>query len=95
VTVPERVRFPIEGMTCHSCTSRLTRAIRQVGGVESVRVDLGSDSATVGFDSGQTSLVTIGDAVVRAGYAVRIEAAEAVESEARRGLLGRLRAGRA
>lgn len=81
----EIVRFPIEGMLCTSCVSRITRALRRLEGVESVKVDLGSDSATVAFDPARTSLVTIGAAVGRAGYSATIEGAVPLTPTERRG----------
>jgi copper chaperone CopZ len=68
--------IPIEGMTCTSCVSRITRALRGLDGVQSVKVDLGSDSAIVGFDAGRTSLKVIGNAISGAGYEARVETAE-------------------
>jgi Cu+-exporting ATPase len=86
----EHVRFPIEGMTCTSCASRITRAVRKLDGTESCRVDLGSDSADVAFDPARTSLVAIAEAVRRAGYEPRVETAEPFTPTAHRGLLSRL-----
>jgi P-type Cu+ transporter len=83
-------RVPIEGMTCTSCVSRITRAVRKVDGVESVRVDLGSDSAIVGFDGARTSLAAIGLAIHDAGYQARLEAATPFVPGVNRGLLARL-----
>jgi copper chaperone CopZ len=68
-------RIPIEGMTCTSCVSRITRALRGLDGVESVKVDLGSDSAIVGFDAGRTSLEVIGATIGAAGYEASVETA--------------------
>ena len=84
------MRIPIEGMTCASCVSRIARAVRKTDGVESVRVDLGSDSATVAFDSARTSLGAIGDAIGRAGYIARLDAVALVDPTPSRGLLARL-----
>jgi Cu+-exporting ATPase len=86
----EHVRFPIEGMTCTSCVSHITKAIRKIEGIETVKVDLGSDSATVRFDSAETSLVAIAEAIRKAGYEPRVEQAEPFVPVARRGVLGRL-----
>ena len=72
----EHVRFPIAGMTCASCASRIIRAVRKLDGVESVKVDLGSDSCAVAFNPVRTSLVAIAAAVRQAGYEVRIEHAQ-------------------
>ena len=73
----ERVRIAIDGMTCTSCASRITRAVRKLHGVESVKVDLGSDSADVAFDPARTSLDSIAEAVRRAGYGALLGSVEA------------------
>jgi Cu+-exporting ATPase len=90
----DRVRFPIEGMTCTSCASRITRAVRKLDGVESFKVDLGSDSGDVAFDPARTSLVVIAAAVHQAGYEARIEHAEPFTPAKRRSLRARLGLGR-
>lgn len=86
----ELVRIPIEGMTCTSCVSRIARALRKLDGVESVKVDLGSDSAIVGFDGGRTSIEVIGRAIQAAGYEAQVQAAEPFTPAAHRGLRSRL-----
>jgi P-type Cu+ transporter len=88
--VAEYVRLPIEGMTCTSCASRVTRAVRRIEGVESVKVNLASDSAAVAFDPSRTSLAAIADAVRRAGYEPQVERVEAFIPSARRGFLSRI-----
>lgn len=90
----EFVRFPIQGMTCGSCVARITGRVRKVDGVESVRVDLRTDSATVGFDPARASLVAIGDAVVAAGYEPLLDAAKPFIPQPRRSLLARFGLGR-
>ena len=89
----DHFRLPIEGMTCASCASRITRSLRKLEGVEAVRVNLGSDSAEVAFDPSRTSLATVADVVRRAGYEVQLERAEPFTPIARRGLLSRLGTG--
>ena len=74
----ERYRIPIEGMTCTSCVARITKAVRRVDGVASVRVDLASDSAVVGLDPARASLARVGAAIQQAGYVARVEEAELV-----------------
>jgi Cu+-exporting ATPase len=90
----DHVRLPIEGMTCTSCASRIIRAVRRLDGVESVKVDLGSDSCAVAFDPEVTSLVAIASAVRQAGYEARIDHAEPFTPSASLGLLARLGLGR-
>jgi copper ion binding protein len=86
----EHIRFPIEGMTCTSCVARITRSVRKVAGVESVKVDLATDSAAVAYDPARTSLIAIGEAVERAGYEARLSDAEPWVVLHRRGWLARL-----
>ncbi len=85
----ETWRVPIEGMTCTSCVARITRAVRKVPGVERVRVDLVSDSATVAFDPARTALEAVAVAVKEAGYEARAEVAERVVPDDPGGLLRR------
>lgn len=84
------MRIPIEGMTCTSCVAHITKAVRKIEGVETVKVDLGSESAIVGFDSARTSLAAIGAAIQNAGYEPQVDQAEPFVSTERRGLLQRL-----
>jgi copper ion binding protein len=86
----ELVRLPIEGMTCTSCVAHITKAVRKIEGVETVKVDLGSESAILGFDSARTSLTAIGEAIREAGYEPRVEEAAPFIPRVRRGLLARL-----
>lgn len=74
------IRFPIEGMTCTSCVSRNTRALRKVDGVEAVKVDLGRETATVTFDPARTSVEAFSAAVAKAGYVARMDAAETIDT---------------
>jgi Cu+-exporting ATPase len=90
----EHVRFPIEGMTCTSCGSRITRAVRKLDGVESFTVDLGSDSGDVAFDPARTSLAVIAEVVRGVGYEAQLELAEPFTPTERRSLRARLGLGR-
>ncbi len=85
----EHVRFPVVGMTCTSCVAHITKAVRRLDGVETVKVDLGSDSAAVAFDPSRTSLVAIGAAIEAAGYEPRLAAVEPWLQQPRAGLLAR------
>jgi P-type Cu+ transporter len=90
----DRIRFPIEGMTCTSCASRIARVVRKLDGVEWVQVDLGSDACAIAFDPARTSLVLIAAAVHQAGYEARIEHAEPFTPAEPRSLRARLGLGR-
>jgi len=60
-------------MTCGHCQKRVADAISSLEGVESVEVDLESESATVSFDSQKISLDNIKGAIQKAGYSTEIE----------------------
>jgi copper chaperone CopZ len=91
---PIHLRFPIEGMTCTPCASRIARAVRKLDGVESVRVCLGSDSGDFAFDPARTSLEAIAQVIRRGGYEAQIEHAEPFTPAERRNLRARLGLGR-
>jgi P-type Cu+ transporter len=86
----ETIRFPVAGMTCASCVNRITRSLRKVDGVSSVKVDLRHETATVGRDRGLVSDAVLAAAVSGAGYAADLDAAVVLPTAAPRGLLGRL-----
>jgi copper chaperone CopZ len=62
------VVLPVEGMTCVSCVRRVEAALRNVPGVDEVRVGLRERSAVVAFRSGETNPESLRLAVERAGY---------------------------
>lgn len=68
--------LPIEGMTCASCVRRVERALEQVDGVESVDVNLATETATVRYLTGSTARGDLVRAVEQAGYAVAAGATE-------------------
>ena len=75
------VTVEVYGMTCGHCQKRVADAISSLEGVESVEVDLESESATVSFDPQKISLDDIKGAIQKAGYSTEIEE-EAQEAQA-------------
>ena len=65
-----RLTFPVEGMHCASCVSRVEKALAGVPGVVSASVNLASNSAAVEYLSGATDVAAVRAAVVGAGYTV-------------------------
>lgn len=59
----------IEGMSCMHCVGAVTKALKAVGGVNSVEVDLESKSATVEIAGTVTDKVLC-DAVEESGFQV-------------------------
>ncbi len=86
---PETIRFPVAGMTCGSCASRITRAIRRLDGVTRVDVDLRRETATVRREPALVSNAALAAAVADAGYEADLATAAVVADETR-GWLGRL-----
>jgi Cu+-exporting ATPase len=66
--------FPVSGMTCASCVSRVEQALSGVPGVISVNVNLASEKATVEYIEG-TEFAELRRAVREAGYELGAEAA--------------------
>ncbi len=67
VAPPRTIDLAIGGMTCASCVSRVEKALAKVPGVQSVAVNLASESAHLLAEPG-TSLESLTAAVTRAGY---------------------------
>ena len=86
----ETIRFPVSGMTCTSCVSRITRSLRKLDGVSRVQVDLRLETATVGRDPDRVPDTSIAAAVRDAGYGVDMDAVVVVPTHRHAGLLGRL-----
>lgn len=60
-------KFDVSGMTCASCSAHVTKAVQRVKGIESVNVNLLTNSMLVSYDDPATpSLIT--EAVSKAGY---------------------------
>ncbi|HTD65168.1 MAG TPA: heavy-metal-associated domain-containing protein [Candidatus Limnocylindria bacterium] len=66
--VLETDRFGISGMTCDKCVQTIENALRKVNGVQDVKVDRQSATATVTFDRAKTNVPALHDAVLAAGY---------------------------
>jgi copper chaperone CopZ len=74
VHLPARsLSFPVVGMTCASCVSRVERALRSIPGILDASVDLATESASIvpgpAFAAGSLA-PTVRDAVGKAGYEV-------------------------
>jgi copper chaperone len=65
----ERTTIHIGGMSCGHCVARVTKALRDVNGVDVEEVRVGT--ATVVFDPSTTSETRIAQAIEDQGYAVK------------------------
>lgn len=60
----------VSGMTCNGCTSKVTRVLNAINGVDEVEVSLPNGQATVRYDEQLTTLDQLKSAVRGAGYEV-------------------------
>jgi Cu+-exporting ATPase len=78
---PDKVQksiFPVGGMSCASCVSRVEKALLDVHGVVSVNVNLASEKATIEYTA-DTGPAALRRAVADAGYTTGEESAETDE----------------
>ena len=68
ITNLEKVNLKLRGMSCAACASSIEQAIRTIPGVSECSVNFAAERAVVNYDSSQTSIQEIQDAVVEAGY---------------------------
>ncbi|MDP9010473.1 MAG: heavy-metal-associated domain-containing protein [Pseudomonadota bacterium] len=57
-------------MTCGGCTSKVSRALNALSGVDDVKVSLADGDATVRFNERLISVEQLKSAVTNAGYGV-------------------------
>ena len=70
--VLERVTIPITGMTCAACQSVVQRTLAGEAGVRDASVNLMLNNATVMFDSSQTSVAGLVEAIRGTGYGAEL-----------------------
>jgi P-type Cu+ transporter len=85
----DQIEFPVTGMTCASCSTRVEKALRKVPGVLEANVNLAAERAAVTYAPVSAGWQEIKGAVEKAGYGVievdeaQGEDPEAIEAEAR------------
>jgi len=72
----QQLTLPVTGMTCASCSIRVEKGLKKVGGVESALVNLATEQATVTYDPQQVQPQQLVAAVEAAGYGVISEQLE-------------------
>lgn len=68
-------------MNCASCVSHVEKAAKSVAGVSAAEVNLARGRAVVRFDSKQTGVAQIADAITSSGYVARPETAGDADAE--------------
>ena len=72
----EHVVFPVTGMTCAACQSRVQRTLSRVPGVADATVNLLLGNAAVSFDPAEATVEQLVDAVRDTGYGADVPASE-------------------
>ena len=72
----KKISFGVSGMTCASCVSHIEKALKELGGVSSVNVNLATEKATVEYDPATVGMADFRKAVEGAGYGTRSEMAD-------------------
>ncbi|MDD1673037.1 MAG: heavy metal translocating P-type ATPase [Methanomicrobiales archaeon] len=68
--VEKKAELKISGMTCPTCVITLEKKISSVEGVKDVQVNLGTETASVTYDTGTVQLADLEKAVKESGYEV-------------------------
>ena len=71
----KKLSLPVEGMTCAACVGHVENALQGVPGVVDASVNLGTERASVEFDSAEVPFQLIRDAVSGAGYKIGTQSA--------------------
>jgi Cu+-exporting ATPase len=66
----KKAEIKVSGMVCAACTAAIEKALRNLDGVASVQVNLGTEIASVEYNSEKMHLVDLEKAVRDAGYDV-------------------------
>ncbi|MGB5987174.1 MAG: heavy metal translocating P-type ATPase, partial [Desulfobacterales bacterium] len=80
---PERVQFPVGGMTCANCAMTIERTLnRKVPGVTAANVNFAAEQATVEYLPAVVSLEEIAAAVEKAGFTAHLRGEDADQARA-------------
>lgn len=66
----KEITIRIDGMSCQHCVMRVKRALEGLAGVSDLSVEVGS--AKVTFDESKMQQADIENAVIKAGYKIKV-----------------------
>ena len=58
----------VEGMTCQHCVQTVTKALKDISGLDSIDVSLDNKEVNVRFDENETNLQEITKKIVEVGF---------------------------
>lgn len=74
-------KYKVTGMTCSACSSRVEKCVEKLDGVNTVSVNLLTNSMQVDFDENKLTEEKIADRVIQAGYGMEIPTGKAEKKE--------------
>jgi Cu+-exporting ATPase len=66
----KKAEIKVSGMSCASCALNVEKSLKSLEGVEEAHVNIGTEKATVEYDSEKLKLAELENAVEEAGYSV-------------------------
>ncbi len=82
--VAEEVTLEIEGMTCASCVGRVEKALKAGPGILDASVNLATETATVRYLAGATSVADIAALATETGYTAKVKTSEQTDKAQRK-----------
>ena len=76
-------KYKVTGMTCSACSSRVEKCVEKLDGVNTVSVNLLTNSMQVDFDENKLTEEKIADSVIQAGYGMEISTGKSEKKEER------------
>ena len=74
-------KYKVTGMTCSACSSRVEKCVEKLDGVNTVSVNLLTNSMQVDFDESKLTEEKIADSVIQAGYGMEIPTGKVEKKE--------------
>ena len=74
-------KYKVTGMTCSACSSRVEKCVEKLDGVNTVIVNLLTNSMQVDFDENKLTEEKIADSVIQAGYGMEIPTGKSEKKE--------------
>ena len=74
-------KYKVTGMTCSACSSRVEKCVGKLDGVNTVSVNLLTNSMQIDFDESKLTEEKIADSVTQAGYGMEIPTGKSEEKE--------------
>ncbi|KAF1301259.1 MULTISPECIES: copper chaperone CopZ [Enterococcus] len=64
--------FAIKGMNCEHCVAKVENGIKELPGIQKVKIQLKKNAGTVKFDEAQISGQQIADKITEVGYPTEV-----------------------